>query len=243
MALAFERPRLTEQVEAHFTRMITEGAWPAGMVLPPEGELVQQFGISRTVVRECVRVLASRGMLDVRQGRGTVVTPPSLWNVTEPLALLVQADRSSLLNWLEVRTALEVECARLAAARADEQDRADLAAALDRVSDATQHPDRYVEADVALHLRIAQATQNAQMRLMLQPLVQPLRRELHDTVRLPALTEAATREHTAIVQRVLAADSQGAHAAMLLHMRRVADEITILLAEHTAGSATHDEEA
>lgn len=225
----FERPHLTEQVVEHCTRLITDGTWAASTMLPTEGELTRQFGVSRTVIRECVRVLASRGMVDVRQGRGTTVTTPTSWNVTEPLAQLIRADRSSLLNWLEVRTILELESARLAAARAGEVDRDELAAALRRVTDAAQHPDDYVEADIALHLRIAEAAHNPQMRLVLRPLVQPLRTELHRTVRIATATAAATREHTAIVERVLAGDGEGARAAMLLHLRRVADEITLVL--------------
>lgn len=228
MAITFERPRLTEQVVDHVTRLITDGTWASGAVLPTEGELAQRFGVSRTVIRECMRVLASRGMLDVRQGRGTTVMSPASWNVTEPLALLVRADRPSLLNWLEVRTILELESARLAAARADGEDRRALGAALRRVCDAAQQPDDYVEADIALHLQVAQAARNPQLHLLLRPLVQPLRRELHETVRVATATEAATREHTAIVERVLAGDSDGARAAMLLHLRRVADEIATL---------------
>src|SRR5438552_3296419 len=231
MSGMFERPRLTEQVVAHMTRMITEAAWPSGAALPPEADLAQQLGVSRTVIREGVRVLASRGMLDVRQGRGTFVTPSAAWNVAEPLALLVKADRPALLNWLEVRTILEMASARLAAARASERDRAELAEALRRVCDVTQQPEEYVEADIALHVRLAQATQNPQLQLLVQTLVQPLRRELHETVRMPALTAAATREHTAIVERVLAGDGAGARAAMGAHLSRVAEEINVVLNE------------
>jgi GntR family transcriptional repressor for pyruvate dehydrogenase complex len=231
MTRFFERPRLTEQVVTHLTRMITEAAWPPGTALPPEADLAQQLGVSRTVIREGVRVLASRGMLDVRQGRGTFVTPATAWTVAEPLALLVKADRPALRNWLEVRTILELESARLAAERAGERDRAELAAALQRVCDVTQQPEEYVEADIALHGRIAQATQNPQLRLLVQTLVQPLRLELHETVQIPTLTEAATREHTALVERILAGDGVGARAAMGAHLRRVAEEINQVLHE------------
>lgn len=235
MSGIFERPRLTEQVVAHMTRMITEATWPAGTALPPEADLAQQLGVSRTVIREGVRVLVSRGMLDVRQGRGTFVTPATAWNVAEPLALLVKADRPALLNWLEVRTILEMESARLAAERANADDRAELAAALGRICDASQQPEEYVEADIALHVRLAAATQNPQLQLMVQTLVQPLRLELHETVQIPALTAAATREHTALIERVLAGDGEGARAAMGAHLRRVAEEINVVLRASATG--------
>src|SRR5690242_11808334 len=100
--ITFDRPRLHEQVLAHMTGLIVDGDWRPGDTLPAEGGLARQFEVSRTIIGECVRVLASRGMLDVRQGRSIYVTPNTQWRVTEPLALLVRADRASLLNWLEV---------------------------------------------------------------------------------------------------------------------------------------------
>src|SRR5207244_462799 len=112
---------------------------------------------------------------------------------------------------------------------ASELDRAELAEALRQVCDASQQPEEYVEADIALHVRLAQATRNPQLQLMVQTLVQPLRLELHETVCMPALTAAATREHTAIVERVLAGDGAGARAAMGAHLSRVAEEINVVL--------------
>lgn len=226
MTALFERPRLTDQAVAHITRMIVSGAWPPGTMLPPEGELAQQLGVSRTVIRECVRVLASRGMLDVRQGRGTSVTQPAVWNVSEPLALLVRADRSELLRWLEVRTILEVESAALAAQRLTDEDRAHLRAALQRLETEPSDPDAYLAADIDFHLAIAQATQNPALVRLLQPVVQPLREELQETALLAQARRHAAREHRAIATAILSGDAQAARQAMAAHLRRVADEIT-----------------
>lgn len=232
MTISFARPRLTEQVAAHMTGMITAGTWAAGMALLPEAELAQQFGVSRTVVRECVRVLASRGMLNVRQGRGTFVTPPTAWNVTEPLALLVRADRSSLLRWLEVRTILEVESAALAARRATDDDRTALEAALRRLESGAADMDASMEADIALHLTIARATGNPALARLLEPMVQPMRDYLQETALLHAAVAAAALEHRAIVRHVLAGDVEGARGAMEGHLARVADEIAEVLRRH-----------
>jgi len=225
----FERPRLTDQAVSHLTGMITSGAWPAGTVLPPEAELAQQFGVSRTVVRECVRVLASRGMLEVRQGRGTSVTPPASWTVTETLALLVKADRSALLRWLEVRTILEVESAALAAQRLTEADRDRLREALRRLEEEAVQPDAYLDADIDFHLAIAQATQNPALVRLLRPVVLPLREHLQETALLAQARSAAAREHRAIGAAVLGGDPAGARAAMAAHLGRVADEIVQIM--------------
>ena len=227
----FERPRLTDQAVTHVTRMITSGDWPAGTVLPPEGDLAQQLGVSRTVIRECVRVLASRGMLDVRQGRGTFVTPPDAWTVTEPLALLVKADRSELPSWLEVRAILEVESAALAAQRLSGDDRARLSEALRRLEEESAHPDAYMEADIDFHLTIARATQNPALARLLRPVVQPLREEFLGTVRISQARDNATREHRAIAAAILAGDAGAARAAMTAHLNRVAEEIVQLMHE------------
>jgi len=179
------RPRLTEQVAEHITRLIAGGQWPAGMVLPPEGDLAHQYGVSRTVIRECVRVLSSRGMVDVRQGRGTSVQPPAAWTVTEPLALLVQADRAELLHWLEVRTILEVESAGLAAIRAADGDIATLQRAMVQLEETSADPDAFISAHLTFHLGIAAATGNPALLRLLRPVVQPLRAHLQDAAVRP----------------------------------------------------------
>jgi DNA-binding FadR family transcriptional regulator len=240
-AVSFERPRLTEQVATHLTEKILSGDWPPGAVLPPEADLAQQFGVSRTVVRECVRVLASRGMLDVRQGRGTFVTAPDQWNVAEPLALLVRADRSEMLRWLEVRAILEIESAARAAQRLTGADHAALGAALERLEQVTGEPEAYAEADIHLHLTIARATQNAPLVRLLHPVVQPLRHQLKETAALPDDVRSAAREHRAIVAAILAGDSAAARAAMEAHLARVGQEISRVLHEETTATGGGDE--
>jgi GntR family transcriptional repressor for pyruvate dehydrogenase complex len=229
--VSFARMRLTEQVEAHMTRLITEAAWPPGTMLPPEGELAQQFGVSRTVIRECVHVLASRGMLAVKQGRGTIVTDLAAWNVAQPLALLVKTDRNALLNWLEVRTILEKECAALAAQRRTDDDGVALRRVLADAEQGFADPESFVVADSALHLAIAAATHNPALARLLEPVVQPLRERLQATALLPSAREHATQEHRRVVERILAGDSEGARAAMAEHLGRVVEEIADVLAE------------
>jgi len=241
VSVTFERSRLTEQVVGHLTRLITQQTWPAGTALPPEGELAQQLGVSRTVVREGVRVLSSRGMLDVRQGRGTYVMPTERWNATEPLALLVQADRSSLLDWLEVRTILETESARLAAERLDDGGRATLDDALGRLEAGAEDPERFAAADIHFHLSVAAASGNAALVRLLHPVVQPLRAQLHETTRLLAARRRANEEHRGIAMRIMGGDPTGARAAMAAHLGRVVDEISQVLAGRVGGSEAGDE--
>jgi DNA-binding FadR family transcriptional regulator len=229
MASSFARPLLTDQIAAHMTRMIAEAQWPAGTILPPEADLALQFGVSRTVIRECVRVLASRGMLEVKQGRGTSVLPPADWNVAEPLALLVQVDRSEMLRWLEVRTILEVESAALAALRATALHHEALRAALDDLETSTANVDAYTAADVRFHLTVAEAAQNLPLVRILRPVVQPLREHLRATVLMADAQHAANIEHRAIMEHIVAGEVTAAREAMAAHLARVAEEITAIL--------------
>lgn len=235
MTTLLSRQRLTDQAVDYMTRLITDGEWAAGMVVPPEPELAQRLGVSRSVIREGVRVLASRGMLAVQQGRGTFVMPPASWNVTEPLALLVKADRMEMLRWLEVRSILEVESAALAAQRLTAQDAAALHEALGRIDREAHHPDSYTEADIHLHLTIARATQNPPLERLLRPVVQPLRERLRETTHLAPAIAAATREHQTIVACILRNDAAGARAAMAAHLYRVSEEIAHILDGQEAG--------
>jgi DNA-binding FadR family transcriptional regulator len=227
--VTFDRPRLHEQVLSHMTQLIADGPWTAGVALPAEGELAQQFKVSRTIIRECVRVLASRGMLDVRQGRGIYVTPHPQWKVTESLALLVRSDHSSLVDWLEVRTLLEMDSAQLAAERAAPLEVDGLYSLVEQQLLKEDDPAGYRSLDITFHLALAQATHNAALVRLLEGVIQPLRVQLEER-KLTSLTRhASTQEHRDILDRVRHGDTAGARAAMAEHLGRVAGEIGLMM--------------
>lgn len=229
MAVTFERPRLHDQVLEHMTQLIAMGQWSAGTVLPGEGELAKQLKVSRTVVRECVRVLASRGMVDVHQGRGITVRNHAAWNVTAPLALLVRSDQTALLNWLEVRTLLEMDAAGLAAVRATDDDRAALQQIVEELARCDDDPDAYRILDIRFHVILAQATHNPALVRLLEGVIQPLREQLEERDLTPQTRHTSTEEHAAIVACLGRRDSHSARTAMSVHLGRVADEINRLL--------------
>lgn len=227
--VTFERPSLYDQVLAHMTQLITRKYWPAGAALPPEGELAQQFKVSRTVIRECVRVLASRGMVNVRQGRNMYVAPHESWKATEPLALLVRSDHASLAYWLEVRTLLEMDCAGLAATRATEDELDELAALIAQQAAGEDDPDMYRALDIRFHLGIARSTHNPALVRLSEGVIQPLREQMEERVLTPQTRQASTAGHRAILACLRDRDTTGARAAMNAHLGRVADEITQVL--------------
>lgn len=153
-----QRRQLVDEVIQNLRQKISSGSFAVGAKLPSEPALMEQFGVGRSTVREAVRVLAHAGLLDVRQGDGTYVRS----NRTE--ASLLHRLRDALdAEVREVRHALELENARLAAVRRDERDIVVMRDLLDQRELARLNRDTpaLVEADVAFHVAIASATKNA----------------------------------------------------------------------------------
>ena len=152
------RQQVVDGVLAQLQAQIEAGTFAVGERLPTEPELMTQLGVGRSTVREAVRALAHAGMLEVRQGAGTFV------RARRPTRGTVEAQlqRAAILEVYEVRRALDLETARLAAERRDDEDLAALRAHLDqrRAADAAGDRVAFVTADVAFHEAVARAAKN-----------------------------------------------------------------------------------
>ncbi|SFT68054.1 DNA-binding transcriptional regulator, FadR family [Actinopolyspora lacussalsi subsp. righensis] len=151
------RTGLVDQVIAQMRELVASGEWPLGQRIPPEAELVNALGVGRNTVREAVRALAHAGLLEVRQGDGTFVRATS-----ELSGAVSRLCDTELRQVLEVRRALEVESARLAANARTEADVADLEIALRERDTALAERDseRVVHTDSRFHLRLVEASHN-----------------------------------------------------------------------------------
>ena len=154
-----QRTPLVDQVIAQLRGQITTGEWPVGSRIPTEPELVEQLGVARNTVREAVRALAHAGLLDIRQGAGTFV------KTTSELAAVMRRRYGDARqrDLRELRRALEVEAARLAARRRTEADLRAIDAGMARREAAWESGvvDAFVEADSALHHTMVSAAGNA----------------------------------------------------------------------------------
>jgi DNA-binding FadR family transcriptional regulator len=137
---------------------ITSGLWQMNGKIPTETVLAEQLGVGRNTVREAVRALTHAGLLECRQGDGTYVRATSELSG----AMLRRLRQAEQLEILEVRRALEVESARLAATRRTDEDIVRIEAALAERDRAWEldDPDAFVEADLAFHMSVAHATHN-----------------------------------------------------------------------------------
>lgn len=158
MLKKMNRVTLVEQVASQIEELIGKGHWAVGDKLPPEMELMEEFGVSRNTLREAIRALVHAGLLETKQGSGTVVCSTSSLGV----ALNRHFEKSSLIETLEVRLALEREAAQLAAKRRSEADVEELQECIDRCRDAAENKDleAFISADITFHQMIIKAAKN-----------------------------------------------------------------------------------
>src|SRR6187431_1515309 len=147
--------RLGVAVVGDLVTAIVTGEVAPGDILPPEGVLSQQFAVSRTVIRESVKRVEEKGLVTVSQGRGTIVNPPTMWNVLDPDVLSALVDHDDSLVVLDelaiVRGSLEATMARAAAGRQNPERSAELQAAFDRSVANVGDIAAYNTADAAFH--------------------------------------------------------------------------------------------
>ncbi|MEP6733293.1 MAG: FCD domain-containing protein [bacterium] len=175
-----------------------------------EDQLTEEFHLSRTTVREAIRILAHVGVLDVRQGDGTYV----LESAPPDESLTQRLRRSAALEVYEVRRVLELETARLAATRRSEADVARMYELL-KVRESTRARDDHeamVDADIELHSVVAAASGNAVLSDLFRTFATVLRSTIADVTRDPDLPDT-TSLHRLLVDAIATSDVRGAVAA------------------------------
>lgn len=238
---------LVERVVAGLTGTIRNDLTP-GARLPSEAELADAYAVSRLTVREAVKVLAGRGLLEVARGRRAVVRKPDGAVLGDLLAIATQHDAKSFFDLIEVRQALEVQSASLAAKRANRAGLAAIEAALHGMRQAASGldagPDRasaeqaFNRADVGFHEALALSSGNRMLALLLESMSVPLADSFRMSTRGRAIrgqTHAGTlTAHSAIYESVKAGDSRAAAQAMRAHLRDAERDLRAALAHGKA---------
>jgi DNA-binding FadR family transcriptional regulator len=214
---------LASAITAELVDRIVRGVHPSGTSLPPEPALCESFGVSRTVIREAVKVLQEKALVQVRQGAGTVVTPPSTWNMLDELvlgAVIAEDDTLGVLDDLVVtRRLLESDMAMVAARIADQDTIDRLRALVDLMDQLVADPTAYRDQDQAFHDTIMRASGNRIAR----GVVRALESQVDNTAsymgrRDRALCVASNQGHRRIYERIAAHDPAGAAEAMVNHI-------------------------
>jgi GntR family transcriptional repressor for pyruvate dehydrogenase complex len=218
---------LAQHVGAQLEALIVQQRFREGERLPPERELAERFRVSRTVVREAVRGLAAKGLLEVKAGSGTLVRAPSSQTVADSMTLLLSMSGGATPDKVvEVRRIIEAEIAALAALRRTDEDLAAMEEILRTAAGNLEDPTTFIDTDVAFHQALAQATQNELFSAMLASIVNVMVEVRVVGLGVPGTPERALSYHQDIFRFVQARDSEGARSAMQRHMDEAIETMT-----------------
>ena len=216
---AVDNRRLYRQIADQIAALIEGGEYRAGQRIPPERHLAKQLGVSRPSVREALIALEVEGYVEVRMGSGVYVT-----GRREGAALA--AGGSGPFELIRARWMIESECAALAAKNATKAQVKAIEEALDEMESARDKGSMPLDADRAFHLRIAEATGNSALALVVQTLwdqrMGPLFLRLEHHYDSPALWTVAIKEHRDIAAAIARHDGGAARSAMRRHMDHAA---------------------
>jgi DNA-binding FadR family transcriptional regulator len=217
-------------------RLVLDGTFPIGEPLPSEADLATRFGVSRLTVREAIRTLASTRVLDVQQGRSSLVNPASVWSPLDGRLLLARtrADVDPLLlprRLLEARRAVEVAIAELAALRRDATHVEKLSAMHEQMVQAHARGDSaaVAETDLAFHGLLFEAADNVFLDALFEPLSSVLRTLREETATVAEFRSHALDRHAAILDAVVAGDARRAREAMQAHLVQAEEDLAEFL--------------
>ena len=217
--------RLYEQIVQQVEESIRKGALKPGDQLPPERELAQQFGVSRTAVREAVKALREKGFVEAYPGRGTFITDGTSHAIRQSLDRMIKIGQPEGSTFLaEVREILEPEIAALAATRAEEEDLASMREAVAVMDNARRDSDAFIEADLDFHLALAEAAANPIILSLIDSIVGLLREQRMRIFQVEGGPERGQYHHKRILEAVERHDALAAREAMKAHLRQVRDD-------------------
>lgn len=221
--------RVFERVAEQIERRILEGELRNGDRLPTERELAEQFQVSRTAVREAMKILAQKGLVDMRPGRGTIVIDGAREAMQNSIGLLMKLQSGEVggsANLVEVRTILEIEIAALAAARATEKEIAEMREAIKVMDGSMGDADAFIAADNCFHEALAKATQNELILTLIHSIVNLLSEQRKQIFTVEGGPQRGQIHHRRILESIIRRDPEGARAAMGFHLLQVREDVS-----------------
>ena len=225
---AVKTSRLYEQIVQQVEESITKGQLKPGDQLPAERDLAHRFGVSRTAVREAVKTLREKGLVEAYSGRGTFVTDGTSQAMRQSLDLMVRVNQQEgSLHLAELRQVLEPEIAARAASRIDEPLLATMREAVAIMERNLHDPDAYVEADLDFHLALAEAAANPLILSLIDSIVGLLREQRMRIFKVDGGPERGQFHHKRILQAIEQHDPERARATMRAHLQQVCEDSSI----------------
>lgn len=210
-------------------RLIGEETLQAGDKLPPERDMAEQFNVSRTVIRDAIKMLAGVGILDVKHGSGIFVATVDREQLIEQMSMLLLLEPGSIQNLFDVRMVLETAGVRWAAKRASLEQCVELSAIVEKAEAVVQangditHEQlpRLGELDSTFHLQIAVCSQNPVLQLLMKNLLELLEASRMHSLEIPSRPNRSVAEHRKIVEAICDHEEEAAQAAMQSHLQSV----------------------
>ena len=216
---------LHRQILNRMGEQICSGQFAPGDILPAEDELAEQLQVSRITIRETMKSLSAKGMLQVRRRYGTVVLPRSQWQLFDPDVITWRAraganDDGLIQDLMELRLIIEPNAARLAAKRATDEDRIAIRRAFKAMERAVSGHGEYVPADLAFHGAILTACHNQFVQQMQNALSAILRTSFELSSEIAGGPARSLPMHEALCVAIETGDEAAAEQAVLTLIER-----------------------
>jgi GntR family transcriptional regulator, transcriptional repressor for pyruvate dehydrogenase complex len=225
--------RLYEQIVQQVEESVRKGTLKTGDKLPAEREMAEQFGVSRTAVREAVKALREKGLVEAYPGRGTFIMDASPNTMRLSLDRMMKTGQGEGSTYLaEFREMMEPEIAAMAAARADMEDLTAMRESVAVMDGAKGDPDAFIEADLDFHLALAEAAANPIILSLIDSIVGLLREQRMGIFQVEGGPERGQYHHKRILEAVEHRDAAGAREAMKAHMRQVREDSRKMPSSH-----------
>ena len=226
------RTILSKSVEDAIVEAIQSKKIETGAKLPPEMELCKQFGVSRTVVREALRALKSRGLISIIKGKGMFVRRISGEDAADPLHfyLRMNFERNYVMDIVRARQILEPAVAELASKNRTEEDIERLSSDIELLKTCDDKFTELSRVDTQFHIDIAKSSGNSLMPLLLEPihrLIPEVKSSVYATVK--EARESAVLWHERILNGIIKGNSQAARQAMVEHLKIAEDHAEQML--------------
>ncbi len=224
---AIERHSTVDLVVDRIAQVIKERKLRAGERLPGEYELIDQFKVSRPVLREAMARLQSLGLVDIRRGKGTFVgNATSLANCVRLLQSAVTITPQELRSYAELRSAVEVQAVRQAAERAGPDDVAELADYLKLLDDDDLPYSEALEIDFRFHRKLIEIADNPLMRNLMEVIYEFVLMQMARTTPSQRENQLGRKLHKAILKAIKDHDPDAAERAMRQHMQAVLERLS-----------------
>lgn len=223
--------RISKRIADDLQQQIIGDGLKVGDQLPTEPTLMEEYGVSRTVIREAAAILISRGVVDVRPRRGMTVRAPDGKGLAELLSAQLQMSKVSFSQLLQVRLILETAIAKLAAEKRTEEDIARLKDNLERMQATNLDVNQVLSIDLEFHELLADATHNPFFNLVSRPTTALLYSLYINQSGYMSLLSFTLAEHQAVIDSVVNKDPEAAALAMQKHLGRVGTIVSEKLLE------------